>query len=76
MSDPNDRFVATVKVGSKGQIVIPQAARTMFDIEPGNTLLLLADPDRGIAIVRNDVFNHFLDSVNQAIAEPPVAPES
>jgi len=76
MSDPNDRFAATVKVGSKGQIVIPQAARVMFNIKPGDILLLMADPDRGIAIVRNEVFRQFLDSVSQAQAENPIEPES
>lgn len=72
MSDGNERFAATVKVGMKGQIVIPQAARAMFGIEPGDTLLLLADPGQGIAIVRTDVFNNFLESVTRAKADKPV----
>ena len=74
MADENERFAATVKVGLKGQIVIPQAARTMFGIEPGDTLLLLADPKQGIAIVRTDVFNRFLESVTRAKADTPVDP--
>jgi len=74
MSKKEDRVAATVKVGAKGQIVIPQAAREMFDIKPGETLLLLADPDRGIAILRNDVFDHFLDSVQNARSGKPEDP--
>ena len=53
------KFAATVVVGTKGQIVIPKGAREMFDINPGDTLLVLADIERGIAIVKNDFFEHF-----------------
>ena len=40
----------TAKVGEKGQIVIPKEARELFHIQPGDSLLLLADDERGIAI--------------------------
>ena len=60
------KFASTVKVGEKGQIVIPKAAREMFDIKPGDTLLLLADTKRGIAIVRRELFEQFTDSVLQS----------
>ena len=40
---PRKRFAATVKVGEKGQFVVPKEIREMFDIQPGDTLLLLAD---------------------------------
>ena len=45
-----DKCVCTVRVGEKGQIVIPKEARELFGIRPGDTLLLLADKQRGIAI--------------------------
>ena len=48
---PKDKFMATVKVGEKGQIVIPKGARDIFGIQPGDTLLLLADKNQGIALV-------------------------
>ena len=60
------KFASTVKVGEKGQIVIPKAAREMFDIKPGDTPLLLADTKRGIAIVRRELFAQFTDSVLQS----------
>ena len=67
MDSPTDgKFASTVKVGEKGQIVIPKAAREMFDIKPGDTLLLLADTKRGIAIVRRELFEQFTDSVLQS----------
>jgi AbrB family looped-hinge helix DNA binding protein len=45
----------TVKVGEKGQIVIPKEAREKFDINPGDSLLVLGDEDKGIAIVKADI---------------------
>ena len=54
MKMPADKFMSSVKVGEKGQIVIPKEDREMFNIEPGDMLLLLADKERGIAIVDND----------------------
>lgn len=49
-SFPQGKFMAPVKVGPKGQIVIPAEVREMFGIRPGDTLLLLADLARGIAL--------------------------
>lgn len=65
MSDktPKGKFISTVKVGEKGQIVIPKPARDMFSIKPGDTVLLLADEDRGIAIVSNDVYMNFAEAI-------------
>ena len=42
--------MATVKIGAKGQIVIPKEAREMFGIREGDSLLLMADKNQGIAI--------------------------
>ena len=42
----DDKYMGSVKVGPKGQIVIPKEARDMFEIQPGDTLLLLADYDQ------------------------------
>ena len=52
---PEGKFMSSVKVGSKGQIVIPKEVRDMFGILPGDTMLLLADINRGIAIHHYDV---------------------
>lgn len=41
-----------VKVGEKGQIVIPAKARKIFDIKPGDNLIVLGDEPQGIAIIK------------------------
>lgn len=48
-------YMGTVKVGPKGQIVIPKEVREMFQIEPGDSLILMAHPEKGIAIERPTV---------------------
>ncbi len=49
-----DKFIVSVKVGPKGQITIPKEARDMFDIKEGDTLFVLGDKQRGIAILKAD----------------------
>lgn len=56
MPRPKGRYAWTATVGEKGQIVIPKQARELFDIHPGDTLLLLADEKRGIAIPPKEQF--------------------
>ncbi len=58
---PRDQFLSTVRVGDKGQIVIPKEVRDLFEIEPGDSLLLMADRKRGIAIVGFDGMMDFMD---------------
>ena len=49
----------TVKVGERGQIVIPKEARDKFSIDPGDSLLVLGDENKGIAIVKEDLMKNF-----------------
>lgn len=51
-----DRFIVSVKVGPKGQITVPVEARKMFDIQEGDTLMVLGDKERGLALVKSDRF--------------------
>ncbi|MFL0249773.1 AbrB/MazE/SpoVT family DNA-binding domain-containing protein [Clostridium neuense] len=50
MKQPKDKYAWTVKIGEKGQFVIPKEAREIFDIKPGDTIILLGDKNKGIAI--------------------------
>ena len=52
-----------VKVGDKGQIVIPAKARKIFDIHPGDSLIVLGDEGQGIAIIKEKGLLDLLKSV-------------
>ena len=51
-----DRFIVSVKVGPKGQITVPKEARAMFDIKEGDTLMVMGDKTRGLALVKDSEF--------------------
>jgi len=58
LSLPKGKYVfGTAKVGEKGQIVIPKEAREIFNIKPGDNLLILGDEASGIVITKTDVIN-------------------
>ena len=64
----NERYyMASVRLGPKGQIVIPKDAREMFGLEPGDTLVLLADTKKGIALQTADKLNPLLRRVFQQL---------
>ena len=46
----------TVTVGERGQIVIPKKARDVFNIRPGDSLMVLGDEEQGIAMVKSETF--------------------
>lgn len=56
MMEKSGKYAWSVTVGSKGQIVIPKEARQVFHIQPGDTLLLLGDMNRGLAIPCKETF--------------------
>ncbi len=53
-----NHIFGTVKVGEKGQIVIPKEARELFGIKPGSTLLVLGNDEKGIIVTKPDVINN------------------
>ena len=50
MEVPQGKHAWMIKIGEKGQFVIPKEARDMFGFQPGQTILVLADEKRGLAI--------------------------
>jgi len=67
MTAPKGKHIfGTVKVGTKGQIVIPKEARDVFNIQPGDSLLMLGDEQQGIALVKQDLFFQFANDILNA----------
>lgn len=64
--EKQDKFLWTVKVSEKGQIVIPKQARDEFNINIGDTLLLLGDKSKGIAIAKYDDYLKFAEAIFKA----------
>ena len=60
-----NKFVGIAKVGEKGQIVIPKEARDMFDIKTGDSIIVLCDKERGIALLKADAIEDLSDKVFQ-----------
>jgi AbrB family looped-hinge helix DNA binding protein len=63
MTSKKDKYMGVCKVGEKGQIVIPKEARDMFGISPGDSVVVLCDRKKGIAVIKADVF----DTVTEGI---------
>ena len=63
MKQSKGKHAGIVRVGEKGQIVIPKGVRELFDIRPGDTLLVLADEKQGIAITKDDVLFRQFDAI-------------
>lgn len=69
MKKPKGKYAWTVTVGEKGQIVIPKQARELFDITPGDTLVILGDESRGLAIPPKSAFARFASAVFETGAD-------
>ena len=69
MEENNGKYIfGVVKVGDKGQIVIPRDARKKYDIKPGDALLLLGD-EKGIALIKTQVFDSFVGQVMEGLTK-------
>ena len=60
MDIPNDKFAWMVKIGEKGQFVIPKKARELFNLHPGDEILVLGDAKRGIAILPKSLQREYI----------------
>ena len=57
------RVFGTAKVGDRGQIVIPKEARDLFNIKPGDTLLILGEENKGLIVSRPDLLRDLADEI-------------
>jgi len=63
MKGPNGKYAWTATVGEKGQIVIPKQAREVFGIRPGDTLVILGDESKGLAIPPKSAFAELASAI-------------
>ena len=63
MEFPQGKYAWMVKIGEKGQFVIPKEARDMFDLQPGSTILVLGDEERGLAILPREKQSGFISRI-------------
>lgn len=69
MQEHEGKYIFGVaKVGDKGQIVIPRDARKVYDIKPGDALLVLGD-QRGIALLKTEIFQNALDQAMEGLTK-------
>ena len=70
MKIPKGHYIfGTVKVGGRGQMIIPKEARKIFDIKAGDTLIVLGDEKWGLAVTKADVLEKHAMNVFQKISE-------
>lgn len=72
MKGPDGKHIfGMVKVGEKGQIVIPKEARDVFNIKPGDSLMLVGDEMQGgLAIITSDTLKQFFDGIMKLQRKP------
>ncbi len=63
MNIHDGKYSWMVKIGEKGQFVIPKEARELFDLQPGDEILVLGDEKRGIAILPKEMQQGFLKQI-------------
>jgi len=62
------RLYGTVKVGDRGQVVIPAEARKELDIKPGDLMFVMAGRNRrGIAMVKADTMRGLAEKIMQGL---------
>ncbi len=67
MREEDGKYIfGVVKVGDKGQIVIPKDARKIYDIKPGDTLMVLGD-QKGMAFLKTDIFQNIIDQAMEGL---------
>ena len=69
MQENDGKYIfGVVKVGDKGQIVIPKDARKLYNIQPGDTLMMLGD-QKGIALLKTEIFQSIVDQAMEGLTK-------
>ena len=69
MQEKDGKYIfGVVKMGDKGQIVIPRDARKQYDIKPGDVLLVLGDQN-GMALVKTQIFEDLVGQVMEGLTK-------
>ncbi len=63
------KYAWMVKIGEKGQFVIPKEARELFDLQPGDEILVLGDKEKGIAILPKEKQQNVVKQIFSEIEE-------
>ena len=69
MNVNDGKFAWMVKIGEKGQFVIPKEARDVFGFQPGEEILVLGDIDRGIAILPREMQREYIARLFEQIED-------
>ena len=69
MNIHDGKFAWMVKIGEKGQFVIPKEARELFSLRPGDEILVLGDEKRGLAILPKEMQQDYIKRIFSELAE-------
>ena len=69
MNVQSGKYAWMVKIGEKGQFVIPKEARDLFDLQPGSEILVLGDKKRGLAILPKEMQKEYIARIFSVIGE-------
>ena len=69
MQENNGKYIfGVVKVGDKGQVVSPSEARKLYDVKPGDALIVLGD-QRGMALLKTEMFQSAIDQAMEGLSK-------
>ncbi|MBR2934156.1 MAG: AbrB/MazE/SpoVT family DNA-binding domain-containing protein [Oscillospiraceae bacterium] len=69
MNINDGKYAWMVKVGEKGQFVIPKEARDLFELRPGDEIIVLGDEKRGLAILPKEMQQEYIKQIFSEMAE-------
>ena len=69
MKVQHGKYAWMVKIGEKGQFVIPKEARDLFDLQFGDEILVLGDEKRGLAILPKEMQKDYIGRIFSEIGE-------